>query len=84
MSEKKEEQTVSVEMTNMQEHTPAPDSEDTPYVKGDMWERSKVVMCSRFDPEARARAANMTSYVAMTLNIALTIIKVSSSASCQL
>ena len=36
MSEKKEEQTVSVEMTNMQEHTPAPDSEDTPYVKGDM------------------------------------------------
>lgn len=36
MSEKKEEQTVSIEMTNMQEHTPAADSDETPYVKGDV------------------------------------------------
>ena len=36
MSEKKEEQTVSIEMTNVKEHTPVDTLEDEPYVKGDM------------------------------------------------
>lgn len=31
--------------------------------------------CSRYDPKARARAANTTSYVAMTVNILLTFAK---------
>lgn len=33
-------------------------------------------MRSRYDPQARARAANMTSYVAMVFNILLAVGKV--------
>lgn len=33
-------------------------------------------MLSRFDPNARTRAANMTSYVAIAANILLTVVKV--------
>jgi len=39
--------------------------------------RSCHIICSRYDPQARARAANMTSYVAMVFNILLAIGKVS-------
>ena len=76
MSEQDKENGVSVEMTPVKS-VPAPsESSDLPYAKGDMYVREVIVTSSRYDPEARARAANMTSYIAMVLNVTLTVIKV--------
>lgn len=76
MSEQEKENSVSVEMTPVKS-APAPsESNDLPYAKGDMYVREVAITSSRYDPEARARAANMTSYIAMVLNVTLTVIKV--------
>ena len=81
MSEQDKENSVSVEMTPVK-NTPTPsESRDSTYAKGDMYVQELMLTNSRYDPEARARAANMTSYVAMVLNVSLTVVKVRSSLS---
>lgn len=76
MSEQDKENSVSVEMTPVKSTPVLSESSDLPYAKGDMYVREVVITSSRYDPEARARAANMTSYIAMVLNVTLTVIKV--------
>ena len=76
MEDKQPNQPVDIEMkpVNAQQEEK---EEKLPYEKGDMYvEFVTKVISSRYDPIARARAANMTSYVSVIVNIALAVGKV--------
>lgn len=70
------EKTVSIEMVPASTADVPKEEDEAPYTEGDMFGWRRRMKCSRYDPKARARAANMTSYVAMTVNILLTVAKV--------
>ena len=75
MSVTKAQESVCIEMapTNTVE---LEKNTQTNSLEGDMYTPIVFMISSRFDPKARARAANMTSYVAIIANVTLTVIKV--------
>ena len=76
MEDKQPNQPTDIEMkpVNLQQEEK---EEKLPYKKGDMYVWFLIqITPSRYDPIARARAANMTSYVSVIVNIALAVGKV--------
>ena len=76
MEDKQPNEPTDIEMkpVNVQQEVK---EEKLPYKKGDMYMQFLTkITSSRYDPIARARAANMTSYVSVVVNIMLAIGKV--------
>lgn len=65
MADTKQTDNVSVEMVEVHNEKKPAEVEVSDSIKGDI----------RYDPQARAKAANMTSFIAMGVNILLTVIK---------